>query len=68
MIQADGGTRTASITGAFVAAHDAVSKLIAAGKLTRSPITDHVAAISVGVPGRPCSTSITRKIRSATPT
>ncbi|WP_323118460.1 ribonuclease PH [Burkholderia alba] len=49
VIQADGGTRTASITGAFVAAHDAVSKLIAAGKLTRSPITDYVAAISVGV-------------------
>ncbi|KWE59635.1 ribonuclease PH [Burkholderia ubonensis] len=49
VIQADGGTRTASITGAFVAAHDAVSKLIAAGKLARSPITDHVAAISVGV-------------------
>ncbi|WP_179402687.1 ribonuclease PH [Burkholderia guangdongensis] len=49
VIQADGGTRTASITGAFVAAHDAVSKLIAAGKLSGSPITDHVAAISVGV-------------------
>lgn len=49
VIQADGGTRTASITGAFVAAHDAVSKLIAAGKLERSPIVDHVAAISVGV-------------------
>ncbi len=49
VIQADGGTRTASITGAFVAAHDAVSKLIAAGKLERSPITDYVAAISVGV-------------------
>lgn len=49
VIQADGGTRTASITGAFVAAHDAVSTLIAAGKLARSPITDHVAAISVGV-------------------
>ncbi len=49
VIQADGGTRTASITGAFVAAHDAVSSLLAAGKLTRSPITDYVAAISVGV-------------------
>jgi ribonuclease PH len=49
VIQADGGTRTASITGAFVAAHDAVSKLIAAGKLAQSPITDSVAAISVGV-------------------
>ncbi len=39
MIQADGGTRTASITGAFVAVHDAVAKLIAAGKLARS--ADH---------------------------
>ncbi len=49
VIQADGGTRTASITGAFVAAHDAVSKLMASGKLKDSPITDHVAAISVGI-------------------
>ena len=49
VIQADGGTRTAAITGAFVAAHDAVSKLIADGKLKESPIMDHVAAISVGI-------------------
>ncbi|WP_233863979.1 ribonuclease PH [Paraburkholderia adhaesiva] len=49
VIQADGGTRTASITGAFVAAHDAVSKLLAMGRIERSPITDYVAAISVGV-------------------
>jgi ribonuclease PH len=49
VIQADGGTRTASITGAFVAAHDAVSKLMASGKLVTSPIKDHVAAISVGI-------------------
>ena len=49
VLQADGGTRTASITGAFVAAHDAVAKLIAAGSLARSPIRDHVAAVSVGV-------------------
>ena len=49
VIQADGGTRTASITGAFVAAQDAVSTLIASGKLTQSPISDHVAAISVGL-------------------
>ena len=49
VIQADGGTRTAAITGAFVAAHDAVSWLIAKGKLTVSPIRDHVAAISVGL-------------------
>ncbi len=49
VLQADGGTRTASITGAFVAAHDAVSKLIAAGRIDSSPITDYVAAISVGI-------------------
>jgi ribonuclease PH len=49
VLQADGGTRTASITGAFVAAHDAVSTLLASGKLSQSPITHHVAAISVGV-------------------
>ncbi|CAD6524666.1 Ribonuclease PH [Paraburkholderia hiiakae] len=49
VLQADGGTRTASITGAFVAAHDAVSKLLATGRIERSPITDYVAAISVGV-------------------
>ena len=51
VIQADGGTRTAAITGAFVAAQDAVNKLIAAGKLTESPITQGVAAISVGMLG-----------------
>ena len=49
VLQADGGTRTAAITGAFVAAQDAVNKLIASGKLTESPITDHIAAISVGI-------------------
>jgi len=49
VIQADGGTRTAAITGAFVAAQDAVNKLIADGKLMESPILDHVAAISVGI-------------------
>ena len=49
VLQADGGTRTASITGAFVAAQDAVNWLIAQGKLTESPITAHVAAISVGL-------------------
>ena len=49
VIQADGGTRTAAITGAFVAAQDAVNKLIADGKLMESPIVDHVAAISVGI-------------------
>jgi ribonuclease PH len=49
VIQADGGTRTASITGAFVAAHDAVAKLLSSGRIQSSPITDYVAAISVGV-------------------
>ncbi len=54
VLQADGGTRTAAITGAFVAMQDAVSKLLAQGKLEQSPIRDHVAAISVGmVQGRP---------------
>jgi len=49
VIQADGGTRCASITGAFVALSDAVAKLIADGKLSASPIRDHVAAVSVGI-------------------
>ena len=51
VLQADGGTRTASITGAFVAAHDAVSQLMASGKLVDSPIIASVAAISVGIVG-----------------
>jgi ribonuclease PH len=51
VIQADGGTRTAAITGAFVAAHDAVGWLLAHDKLAASPIRDHVAAISVGMVG-----------------
>lgn len=49
VLQADGGTRTAAITGAFVAAQDAVNKLLAAGQLTESPIHGHVAAVSVGI-------------------
>jgi ribonuclease PH len=49
VLQADGGTRTAAITGAFVAAQDAVNKLLADGRLTRSPIKEAVAAISVGI-------------------
>ena len=49
VLQADGGTRTAAVTGAFVAAQDAVSKLLAAGTLSESPITGHVAAVSVGI-------------------
>jgi ribonuclease PH len=49
VLQADGGTRTAAITGAFVAAQDAVNTLIASGALSASPIKGHVAAISVGI-------------------
>jgi ribonuclease PH len=49
VIQADGGTRTAGITGAFVALHDAVSSLMRIGKIQESPLRDFVAAISVGV-------------------
>ena len=49
VLQADGGTRTAAITGAFVAAHDAVAWLRARGLLERSPIRDAVAAVSVGL-------------------
>ncbi len=49
VLQADGGTRTAAITGAYVAAHDAVSTLLASGRLPTSPLTGSVAAVSVGV-------------------
>jgi ribonuclease PH len=49
VLQADGGTRTAAITGAFVAAHDAVTWLQAQGRLAASPIRDFVAAVSVGL-------------------
>ncbi len=49
VIQADGGTRTASITGAYVALAMACNKLIAAGTLKTSPLSDSVAAVSVGV-------------------
>ena len=49
VLQADGGTRTAAITGAFVAAHDAVTWLLAQGRIQQSPIRDFVAAVSVGV-------------------
>jgi ribonuclease PH len=49
VIQADGGTRTASVTGAFVALHDAVGVLIGKGLLRESPLRDFVAAISVGI-------------------
>ena len=49
VLQADGGTRTASITGAFVAVHDAIATLRASGALGVDPIRDHVAAVSVGI-------------------
>lgn len=49
VIQADGGTRTASITGAYVALHDAITYLLAQNLITESPLTNAVAAISVGV-------------------
>lgn len=49
VIQADGGTRTASITGAWVALHQALLGLVEAGKLPRLPLTGRVAAVSAGV-------------------
>ena len=49
VIQADGGTRTASITGAWVALHLAFAKLVASGKLKSIPLTDHLAAVSCGL-------------------
>jgi ribonuclease PH len=49
VLQADGGTRTAAITGAYVAAHDAVSWLLGQGRIAASPIRDAVAAVSVGI-------------------
>jgi ribonuclease PH len=49
VLQADGGTRTASITGAWVALADAFDKLVDDGVLQKSPIVRHIAAVSVGV-------------------
>ncbi len=51
VLQADGGTRTASITGACVAVHDALERLVTSGKLEANPMRDMVAAVSVGVVG-----------------
>lgn len=51
VIQADGGTRTASITGASVALADAFAHLIAKGQLKKNPMKGHVAAVSVGILG-----------------
>jgi len=49
VLQADGGTRCASITGAWLALNDACAKLVADGKLAANPVRDHVAAVSVGI-------------------
>jgi ribonuclease PH len=48
-LQSDGGTRTASICGAYVALHDACSRLVQAGTIAAHPLTDSVAAVSVGI-------------------
>ena len=49
VLQADGGTRTASICGAYVALHDACTRLVASGRLATHPLTDACAAVSVGM-------------------
>jgi ribonuclease PH len=49
VLQADGGTRTAAITGSFVALHLALQKLVKLGALKDIPLTDHVAAVSCGI-------------------
>ncbi len=49
VLQADGGTRTASITGAWVALHDALMAWVEAGKISRLPLTGQVAAVSMGL-------------------
>ena len=51
VIQADGGTRTASVTGAWVALHGALSSLVERGRLPRLPLTGQVAAVSAGIVG-----------------
>ncbi len=51
VIQADGGTRTASITGAYIALADAVSVLLASGRISENPLREAVAAVSVGIIG-----------------
>ena len=63
VLQADGGTRCASITGAYVALSLACERLKRAGLIDGEPLTGSVAAISCGmVAARPCSTSTTRRI------
>jgi len=54
VLQADGGTRTASICGGFVALHDALTRLVEGGELTAHPLTDQCAAVSVGIIDNEC--------------
>lgn len=55
VIQGDGGTRTASITGGYIALCEAVARLLKTGVLTQNPIVDSIAAVSVGIiDGKPC--------------
>lgn len=54
VLQADGGTRTASITGAYIALHDALSRLLQQGTIARHPLTEVLAAVSVGVVDSSC--------------
>ena len=70
VLQADGGTRTAAITGGFVAVHDALGWMVREGMIAAVPIRDFVAAVSVGMyrTARRCSTSTTPRTRPATPT
>ncbi len=51
VIQADGGTRTAAVSGAYVALHDACTRLVQAGRIVRNPLSDACAAVSVGLVG-----------------
>ena len=54
VLQADGGTRTASISGAYVALHDACTRLVQAGSIARNPLVDGLAAVSVGIVDAVC--------------
>lgn len=69
VIQADGGTRTASISGASVAMADAFQHLVDSGKLKANPMKGHVAAVSVGLLVMKCCVTLsTLKIQQQTPT
>jgi len=54
VLQADGGTRTAAVSGAYIALHDACSRLLQAGRIARHPLTDACAAVSVGMVDTGC--------------